>query len=171
MIAAMVEKQIVATEAATGESADFMRDIFRVSPTAFWKFGMFMPLAKHRRAASSEARAVAALVGTLSEDCGPCVQTVVNLAQQDGVDGSVLRAVLNDKPEDLGPELAEVYDFAQAVVTAAPDAAARSDKLKQSMGEEAVVDLSLAIATTRVFPTVKRGLGYGVSCSLVQVEV
>ncbi len=141
MIAAMLEKQIVATERATGESADFMRDIFRVSRSAFFKFGLSMPLARHRRAASSDARTIAALVGTLEEDFGPCVQTVVNLAREDGVGRDVLQAVLDDKPENLEPALAQVCAFAQAVVTAAPEAAELSGKLKDMLGEEAVVDL------------------------------
>jgi len=170
MIGALVEKSIVASEKDTGESADFMRDIFRVSRPAFWKFGLFMFLARHRRAASEEARAVAALVGVLAEDCGPCVQTVVNLARDAGVDRSLLQAVLDRRPQDLEPDLALIYQFAQSVVNSDPVAAEQSDKLKHLLGEEAVVDMSLAIACSRVFPTVKRGLGYGISCSLVQIE-
>jgi AhpD family alkylhydroperoxidase len=170
MMGTLVERMIVASERDTGESADFMRDIYRASKAAFWKFGMFMPLSRHRRAATAEAKAVAGLVGSLSEDCGTCVQIHVNLARKEGVGRDILQAVLDGKPGNLAPDLAAVYEFAQSVVTASPDAGERSDQLKELLGEEAVVDLSLAIATARLFPIVKRGLGYGVSCSLVQVR-
>lgn len=170
MLAAFAERKIVATEKEIGETADYLRDIFKVSRPAFWKFALFVPLSRHRRAASAEACAVAALVGSRAEDCGTCVQITVNIARKEGVDRNIIQAVLDRVPERLRPDLADIYGFAESVVTAAPDAAERSDQLKQSLGEEAVVDLSLAIATSRLFPTLKRGLGYGVSCSQVQIR-
>jgi hypothetical protein len=34
-----------------------------------------------------------------------------------------------------------------------------------------MVDLAIAIASARVFPALKRGLGHAKSCSLVQIRV
>ena len=57
------------------------------------------------------------------------------------------------------------------MVTAAPEATELSEELAQELGRAALVDLALAIASVRVFPTLKRGLGYAQSCSQVTVEV
>lgn len=171
MIAWFAENRIVAAEKEIGESADYMRDIFRVSRPAFWKFALFRPLSQHRRAASAEAITVAALVGSRSEDCGTCVQITVNIAAKMQVDRAIIQAVLDRAPERLPPDLAEVYRFAEAVVNTETNAAELSGQLKQSLGEETVVDLSLAIATSKLFPVLKRGLGYAVSCSQVEIRL
>ena len=171
MLGALVERQILAAERETGESAQWMRDLYRASPSAMVKFSLFMPLSRHRKAASAEQHAVARLVATKTEDCGPCVQTIVNLSLKAGVDPAILRAVLDERVEDLPADLKSVYGFAYAVATAAPDASGRVERLKLELGEDATAELALAVATTRVFPTVKRGLGYGVSCSRVTIGV
>lgn len=170
MIARFAERRIAAIEKQIGEPVEYMRDIFRASRPAFWKFALFMPLSRHRRAASVEACAVAALVGSRSEDCGTCVQITVNIARSEGVDRDLIQAVLDRQPERLGGDLAEVYGFAESVVTAAPDAAERSGRLKEILGDEAVVDLSFVIATSRLFPTVRRGLGHAISCAQVNIK-
>lgn len=171
MFAWFAENRIAAAEKEIGESADYMRDMYRVSRPAFWKFALFRPLSQHRRAASAEASIVAALVGSRSEDCGTCVQITVNIAGKMQVDREIIQAVLDRAPERLSTDLADVYHFAEAVVNADPNAAELSDQLKQSLGEETVVDLSLAIATSKLFPVFKRGLGYAVSCSQVQIKM
>ena len=64
-----------------------------------------------------------------------------------------------------------MYRFAEAVVTGSGDAERYRERLRKVFGEEAVVELALAIATARIFPTLKRGLGYAKSCSAVKVDV
>jgi hypothetical protein len=64
-----------------------------------------------------------------------------------------------------------VYRFAEAVVTASPDADALRPRVAEHFGEEGLVELALAIASSRFFPIVKRTLGYARSCSLVTIEV
>ena len=38
------------------------------------------------------------------------------------------------------------------------------------VGADAMVDLALAIAGVRVYPTIKRALGYATSCKLVNIR-
>jgi hypothetical protein len=171
MLARFVQSRIAASERALGVSQDWLRDLYRVSPTAFRKFMRFLPLASHRKAASKEAFAIAHLVGSLSEDCGSCVQIAVNLALGEGIDPSVVRAVLDDRPQDLRPELAEVMGYAKAVANREDDVVARIEALRRSMGETAVCELALAVATARLFPVVKRGMGHAVSCSLATLDL
>ncbi|HEX8181090.1 MAG TPA: hypothetical protein VF525_16200, partial [Pyrinomonadaceae bacterium] len=113
---------------------------------------------------------VARLVATRHEDCGACVQIEVNLARKSHVPVAVLRAVLNDRADELPPDLADVYHFARAVV-AAEDQPELRERLRAHYGAEAFVELALGIAAARVFPTTKRALGYATSCALVEVQV
>ena len=171
MIASMTDRVLRQQEEAVGESMDYLRDVARASRSALFKFGLFAPLARHRTAASPAALAVARLVATRHEDCGPCLQTCVRLASGDGVDAEVIRAVLASRPEDLDAPLARVYRYAEAVASAALEATELAAEIAAEQGEKALVDLALAIASVRVFPTLKRGLGYAQSCSLITIEV
>jgi hypothetical protein len=95
----------------------------------------------------------------------------VNLARSAGVRAEVLRAAVKQLPDELPAELADVYRFAQAVVEAQGAEGEWRERVRERYGEEALVELALAIAAARVFPTTKRALGYATSCALVQIEV
>ncbi len=94
----------------------------------------------------------------------------MNLARKDGVPAEVVRAVLNNRPEELTPELADVHRFAKAVVEASGGEAELRERLRERY-EEGLVELALGIAAARVFPVTKRALGYATSCALVEVKV
>jgi hypothetical protein len=168
----MIAGRVIRTiERRTGTSADYLRDLASASAGAFRKFCFFLPLAGHRRAATAEQRWVAALTATKAEDCGTCVQAIVNQARAEGVGPAVLRAVLDEHSEELPGVLLDVHDFARSVITAAPDATERALALKQRLGAAAQADIAVAIACARVFPALKRALGHAVSCSRVEVKL
>ena len=168
----MLTGRIIGTiERRTGTNADYLRDLVAASGSAFRKFCLFLPMAGHRTAATAEQCAVARLAATLAEDCGTCVQAVVNQARAEGVPAAVLRAVLDNRAGELPEILAEVHAFARAVATAAPDGGERAEALKRRLGLAAQADIAVAVASARLFPTLKRGLGHAVSCSRVQIAV
>ena len=109
-------------------------------------------------------------VAARDADCGTCVQIEVNLARKAGMPVDLLKSVVAERPDDLPLDLAEVYRFAQAVVEARDDEDLRQ-KMRDRYGEEGLVELALAMAACRVFPIVKRTLGYAKSCSAVEVRV
>ena len=171
MIDAVIERQIRKAETETGENADWMRDIARNSRVAAVKFAMFLPLAAHRMEAHREIVHVARLAATRSEDCGPCLQTVVNHALQDGVEPNIVRSIVADDLGALPPLLADVYRFAAGVARHKDFDEQLRQSLLRRCGEAVMVDVALAIAATRVFPTVKRALGYAHSCAHVTIKV
>ncbi|HLL72722.1 MAG TPA: hypothetical protein VK363_14865 [Pyrinomonadaceae bacterium] len=154
-----------------GVSIDYLRHIARTSLPAFFKFALFTPLAAHRRSLPADAYHVARIVATQHEDCGTCVQIEVNLARAHGVSADVLRAAVRRRPEELPAELVVVYRFALSVVEAEGAEGEWRERVRAHYGEEALVEMALAIAAARVFPTTKRALGYATSCALVRVEV
>lgn len=171
MLRWLINRRIDKTERELGASLDYLRHIQRTAPRAFFKFLKLLPLAGYRGKLPPAALHVAAIVATRLEDCGACVQMAVNMAVQEGVSRDVLRAACAGAPDELPPDLADVYRFAEAVVMQAADQAELRERIRQQYGEEELVELSLAISVSRVFPTVKRGLGYATSCALAPVEV
>ncbi|HJR08277.1 MAG TPA: hypothetical protein VJ842_13535 [Pyrinomonadaceae bacterium] len=172
MLRRLILKRLGAEERRLGGvSIDYLRHIARTSLPAFFKFALFTPLAAHRRRLPADAYHVARIVATHHEDCGTCVQIEVNLARSHGVAADVLRAAVRRRPEELPTELADVYRFALSVVEAEGAEGEWRERVRVHYGEEALVEMALAIAAARVFPTTKRALGYATSCALVQVDV
>jgi alkylhydroperoxidase family enzyme len=171
MLRWLLRRRIDATERQLGAPLDYVREMLNASTALPLRFFAGTALLARRRRAPRDVWHVAGLVTTRHEDCGACVQIGVNLALKDGVPADVLRAVLDRAPERLPEPLAEAYRFAAAVCAADGSEERWRDALRRRHGEEALIELSLAVATARVFPTVKRGMGHAVSCALVPVKV
>lgn len=171
MIRRLILKRLDKEERSLGESVDYVRHLVRTSLPAFFKFALFTPLSQHRRKLPPAPYRVARIVATRDEDCGTCVQIEVNLARRDGVPTDVIRAVLNNRPGDMTPELADVYRFAKSVVEASGGEEELRERVRERYGEEGLVELALGIASARVFPVAKRALGYATSCALVKVKI
>jgi alkylhydroperoxidase family enzyme len=157
-------------EKQSGVSAEYARWMANVSPKAFLKFGKLGKLAQYRNALPADASAVAHLVAARSEDCGPCVQIGINFAKHDGVSPDILRAVYDRQPDRLPSQLADVYHFAESVVSGGEDETLR-ERVRQHYGDEALIELGLGMAVARTFPLVKRTIGYAKSCSLMKIEI
>ena len=170
MLRWLINKRLNAAEKKLGVPVDYLRHIARVSLPAFFKFARFLPMAEYRKALPVEPFHVARLVAVKQEDCGTCVQIEVNLAKHDGVSTALLQSVLDGKVDALPKELANVYRFAEAVVTQQDDIELR-EVVRQQYGEEGLVELALTIAASGVFPMTKRVLGYSLSCSKVHVNL
>jgi alkylhydroperoxidase family enzyme len=145
--------------------------VLDVSVRAFFKFLRVVGLATYRRALPLGAFHVARIVATRDEDCGTCVQLTVNQAKHEGVSASVLRAVVDARPDDLPEPEREAYLFASAVCAKDGSEGELREKVRARFGEEGLVELAFAIASSRVFPVTKRALGYATSCSKVEVSV
>lgn len=169
MLKAILERMFSKQEKLTGESADYARDLYRAAPGGFWRFAFFTPMANYRRVLPKEAYAVAKIAAAHSEDCGPCLQTTVNLATAAGVHPQFIRAAVTGDMTSMDEQTATAFMFARAVC--AHDFASEElrPKLIKWWGEAGIAELSLAICSSRLFPTLKRGMGYGVACQHVVV--
>ncbi len=171
MIRRLMLHGVARQERKLGASLEYIRHIIRASVPAALKFGMFTPMAEHRKLLPAVPYWVARLVATQREDCGTCVQIEVNLALEDGVPGDVVRATLDGNLESLPDEAREAYAFAQAVLAATDSEGPHRERLRELYGEAGLVELALGMAAARVFPVTKRALGYAVSCSAVDLRV
>lgn len=169
MLTMLILNRIHAWEKTLGSSLDYLRFISSVSRSAFFKFLLLRPLASHRRRLPTAEHAVASLTTTLLEDCGTCVQIEVNLAKKAGLEPRLISAVLRQRPEELPQALADVFYSTKAVVEHTGDERPFREKLRGRFGDEGLVDLGAAITMARVFPTMKRALGFAASCSLFEI--
>ncbi len=149
--------------------AGYMRDILDASPRAAWLFSRVTALGQFRRDVPVEPWFAAAITAVRHEDCGPCTQLGVTMAERAGVSPAVLRAVLAGDLEAMPADVALVWKFTRA--TLAHDAAADEyrEAIVKRWGNRALVSLAFAITASRIYPTVKYALGHGKACVRVVV--
>jgi hypothetical protein len=149
--------------------ASYMRDIIDASPRAAWLVSRVTALGRFRQDVPIAAWCAAGITAVRSEDCGPCTQLGVTMAERAGVSPGVLRAVLAGDPDAMPADVALVWRFTRA--TLAHDAAA--DEYREAIvklwGRRALVSLAFAITAGRIYPTVKYALGHGKACTRIVV--
>lgn len=150
--------------------ASYIRVLAAASPKALMAFSGVGRLQGFREGAPPEAIAAAALAGTLNEDCGPCTQIVVRRAEGQGVSSEILAAILAGDGERMGPDAGLAFGFARASL--ARDLESSEDLREEVVarwGQKGLAAIALALASARVYPTVKYALGHGKTCSKVTV--
>lgn len=150
--------------------ATYMRDVLAVSPWTLLKFGLVASLG-HGARAPGVAVTAAAIVGTLAEDCGPCTQISIDIASEAGVRPDILRAILAGDEVAMGQTAALAWRFARASLARDMEACdPEREEILRRWGPGALVDISMALTTARMYPTLKYALGHGKACSKVRVK-
>jgi hypothetical protein len=169
MIRWFLRKAIDKFERNWNYDASYMRDIIDASPRAAWLFSRAAALGQFRRDIPLEPWFAAGITAVRHEDCGPCTQLGVTMAERAGVSPAVLRAVLADDAEAMPRDVRLVWNFTRA--TLAHDAAADEyrEAIVKRWGRLALVSLAFAITASRIYPTVKYALGHGKACVRVVV--
>ena len=169
MIKWVLRKAIDKFEREWKYDASYMREMIDVSPRAAWTFSRAAALGQFRRDIPIEPWFAAGITAVRHEDCGPCTQLGVAMAERAGVSPAVLRAVLTDDPDGMPAEVRLVWNFTRA--TLAHDAAADEyrDEIVKRWGRRALVSLAFAITASRIYPTVNYALGHGKACTRVVV--
>ena len=169
MIRSFLHKRIRRLEHGFGYDAGYLHEVLDVSLSAFLKFGMFQVMASHRDGVPRDAAFAARLAATLSEDCGPCTQLVVDMALKHGMEAGKLAALLRGDIEEAGADAELGFRFGIAIANNTADTSALSEEVERRFGKRALVSLSYAVACSRVYPALKRGLGHAAACSKIQV--
>jgi hypothetical protein len=146
-----------------------MQAMYEASPAAFSGFMKGTALARHRIAAPLEASEAARLVGVLAEDCGPCVQIVVDMARENGMADAQIEAVIKGDLAAMQEDTALGYRFARAIVERLPEANSLREHVRARWGDKGVLDLTLNVQISRLYPMIKLGMGYAKNCTMVTV--
>ena len=147
----------------------YLQHMLEASPEAFGHFWKLNEMSAHRGVVPLAADVAVKLVGTLAEDCGPCVPLGVRMAEAAGVDPGQIVAVLTRNVAVMSPDVAAAFAFADALVRHDPGLDGAREEVRARWGDAGVVDLALGAQLVRLFPMVKLGLGYGKACQRVSV--
>ena len=169
MIKWVLRRAIGKFEREWSYDATYVRDMIDTSPRAAWLFARATAIGQFRRDVPIDAWCAAGITAVRHEDCGPCTQLGVQMAERAGVRPDVLRAVLSDNPEAMPPDVALAWRFTRATLAHDPAADDYREVIVERWGRRALVSLAFAITAARIYPTVKYALGHGKACMRVVV--
>ena len=164
MIKWAMRRGIEKFERAWNYDASYMRDLIDASPRAAWLFARATAIGRFRRDVPLDAWCAAGITAVRHEDCGPCTQLGVTMAERAGVRPDVLRAVLADDLESMPPDVALAWRFTRATLAHDPSADDYRAVIEERWGRRGLISLAFAITAARLYPTVKYALGHGKAC-------
>lgn len=165
----LMRRGVAAFERQWDYDASYLHEIIEASPRAGWMFSRAAAIAKYRKDVPPAAWAAAAITAVRHEDCGPCTQLGVSMAERAGVDAKVLHAVLTDDPAAMPDDVRLAWQFTRATIEHDPSADKYRNEIVKRWGPRAVVSLAFAIVASRIYPTVKYAMGHGKACTRVVV--
>lgn len=170
MLKWLIRRRLAAFARTFNYDAAYMYDILDADVRAALAFNKFQSMARYRGGAPADAFAAAGIVSTMHEDCGPCTQLGVTMAERDGVPAAVLRAIVSGDERAMSDTARLGYRFAKAALAHDPAADDIRDEIEKRWGKRAAVGLAFMIAAGRVYPTVKYALGHGKACQRIFVN-
>ncbi len=169
MLKWLIRRQLAAFERAYDYDTNYVRDILDADARAALRFARLMGISRYHRDVPLEAWYAAKLAVTMAEDCGPCTQLNVTMAERSGVAPAVLKTIIARDERAMPRDAALGFRFAEAVIRHDAAADGLREEILSRWGKRALVSLAFAITAGRIFPTVKYALGHARSC--VQVKV
>jgi hypothetical protein len=158
---------------AFGDAFDYdttyMRELVEVDPAAGFAVSRLSAAASYRADAPVAAWFAAKLVAGMSEDCGPCVQLGVRMAERAGVSDADLRAIIAGDVARMSAEASLGYRFAKALLARGEALESLREEIVRRWGAKALAAISIGIVTTRTFPALKYALGHGQACMSVDI--
>jgi len=159
-----LRRQIAGFERTWNYDASYMHELIDTDPQAMLAFGKLQALSRYRKDVPAAALAAAGIVAVMSEDCGPCTQLGIDMAEGDGVDPAVLRAIVARDFAAMPDEVALVVRFTEATLRHAPEADELREDVVRRFGKRGLITLAFTMLRARMYPTLKYALGHGQAC-------
>jgi hypothetical protein len=169
MLKWFMKRKLKAFGDAFDYDTSYMRDLVDTDPAAGIAVSRLSAVASYRADAPVAAWFAGKLVAGMSEDCGPCVQLGVRMAERSGVCASDLRAIISGDVARMSAEASLGYRFAKALLARSEDLDDLREEIVRRWGRKALGAIAIGIVTTRTFPALKYALGHGRSCQLVEI--
>jgi uncharacterized protein YjeT (DUF2065 family) len=169
MLSWLMKRRLDAFERDTGYDVSYVREMLDADVKAVMALFKVQGLARYRKDVPREPWYAAALVGVLAEDCGPCTQLVITMAEREGVNPDTLRAIVAGDLRAMPDDVVVAYRFAKASLAHSPAADELRAEVVERWGKRGLISLALALASSRVYPTVKYALGHGKACTRLTV--
>ena len=169
MLTWFMKRRLDAFERNTGYDVTHVREMLDADIKAVMALFKVQGLARYRKDVPREPWYAAALVGVLAEDCGPCTQLGITMAEREGVNPDTLRAIVAGDLRAMPDDVVVAYRFAKASLAHNPAADELRSEVVERWGQRGLISLSFALASSRVYPTVKYALGHGKACTRLTV--
>jgi hypothetical protein len=169
MIKWFLRRQLAAFERTWNYNAAYLHELLDADPRALMAFGKVQAISRYRKDVPPAAYCAAGIVAVMAEDCGPCTQLAIDMAERGGVAPSVLQAIVARDYTGMSFEAALAVRFAEASLRHAPEADNLRDEVLRQWGKRGLISLAFAILTARMYPTLKYALGHGRACTRVTV--
>jgi len=169
MIKWFLRRWIDKFERIWGYDASYLRDVLDADPRALLTFSKVAGIGTYHKDLPLPAYCAAGIVGVMSEDCGPCTQLGINMAERAGVDPAILRAVVARDLRRMPEDVALAVRFAETSLRHAPEADDLREEVLLRFGKRGLVSLAFAMTAARLYPTLKYAMGHGRACMRVTI--
>lgn len=169
MLKWLIRRKLTAFEREFEYDMSYARDVLDADLGAFLKLARVMGMTGYRKDVPADVCYAVKLVGTMTEDCGPCAQLMVTMALKEGVDRRTLAAVLRGDLDAVSEEVRLGVAFARASLAHDPAADALRDEVVRRWGQRGLVSLAFGLVGARIYPTLKYALGHGKACQRIVV--
>ena len=169
MIRWFLRRQIAAFERTWNYDASYMREVIDADPRAMLAFGKLQAISGYRKDVPPAVYFAVGIVADMAEDCGPCSQLAIDMAQQGGVDPAVLRAIVTRDFKAMPGEVALAVRFTEATLRHAPEADELREEVVRQFGKRGLIALIFAMLAARMYPTLKYALGHGRACTRLAI--
>src|SRR5215204_760160 len=122
MLRWLLRRQVATFERTWNYDASYLRALIDADPRAMLAFGKLQSITNYRKDVPPAVFAAAGLVAVIQEDCGPCTQLGIDMAQQSGVDPAVLRDIVSRDFSAMPEDVALAVHFAEATLARSPEA-------------------------------------------------
>jgi len=165
MLKWFLRRRIAAFERTWTYDASYIREMIDADPRAMMVFGKVQGLSQYRKDLPLAAYCAAGLIAVMAEDCGPCTQLGIDMAQREGVDPAILRAIVARDYPAMPEEVALAVRFTEATLRHAPEADDLREEVLRRWGKRGLISLAFSMLSARVYPTLKYAIGHGQACT------
>ena len=169
MLKWLLKRRIAAFEREFGYDTSYLREMLDADVKAVMALWKVQGMSQYRKGVPREAYYAAGIAGVLDADCGPCTQLAVTMAEREGVAADTLRAIITGDLRTMPDDAVLAYQFAKASLAHEAGADELRSEIVKRWGETGLISLAFALASSRVYPTVKYALGHGKACTRLTV--
>jgi len=164
MFRGLMRRRIAGFERTWNYDASYLHELIDTDPNAMLAFAKLQAISGYCRDVSPAAWSAAGIVSAMSEDCGPCTQLAIDMAERRGADPAVLRAIVARDFAAMPDEVVLVVRFTEATLRHATEADELREEVVRRFGKRGLITLAFAMLAGRMYPTVKYALGHGHAC-------
>jgi hypothetical protein len=165
----LIRWRLAAFERDFGYDADYARTLLAADRRALLAFAKLQRISTYCKDLPAAAWYAAKILAARREDCGPCTQLMVTMAERAGVETAMLRAIVAGDLAAMPADAALAYRFARAVLDHDPAADHLRAEVLGRFGPRGLVSLAFGITAARLYPTVKYALGHAASCARITI--